>query len=101
MMVTNRRCIDCGYNISNRGNRAIRCKSCQKKYRKRYKSKAWEKNKDRYKDRVKSRLGNPEQDDFILNFIRKKRLGLKTKKYKALPDYVFYTCNEAGDYNVG
>lgn len=34
-------------------------------------------------------LGNPEQDDEILEFIRAKRYNIKRKKYKALPDWVF------------
>lgn len=29
-----RYCVDCGKDISYRGNRAIRCKNCQQKYRK-------------------------------------------------------------------
>jgi len=98
MMVTNRKCRDCGCDISNRGNRAIRCKVCQEKYRCRYKKK-WD--KIRHRNRYKKCLGNPEQDNSILDFIRKKRRGLKTKKYKALPDDAFYTSNEAGGYIVG
>jgi hypothetical protein len=45
----------------------------------------YQKNKWRYKKRYLTRLGNEKQNKAVLEFIRRKRLGLPVKKYKPLP----------------
>lgn len=89
-----KQCIVCNADISDRGNRAIRCKRCQ--YRKECMDRRswWKKNKQRYKNRWLTRLGNPQQDNEILQFLRKKREGKKVLVYKPLPDSAFKHNNE-------
>jgi tRNA(Ile2) C34 agmatinyltransferase TiaS len=72
MTETNKRC-KCGNDISNRGNNVIRCNDCQKRYRKEYK-------KLYHKKINELKLGNPDQDEEILNFIRKKREKYEKKR---------------------
>jgi len=90
MMGMNRICEDCGCDISDRYHNAILCKQCSEA-RERVRKKKWAR---RNTPKI-SKLGNPFQDNIILDFIQKRRLGKKTKKYKALPDSEFNKQNEA------
>jgi len=91
MTEMSRKCIDCRTDISHRGNRSYRCCQCQRMFRLNYK-KRWNINKG---DSKLTKLGNPIQDNHVLEFFRKKRAGIKTKSYKSLPDSAFYKSNEA------
>lgn len=48
-------CIDCEADITNRGNRAVRCKECQERYRQKYNQKIQDQLKKRYDLRNGSR----------------------------------------------
>jgi hypothetical protein len=54
----------------------------------------WQQNKDRYKYRWLKRLGT-NQDKEVLEFIKKKRMGLKVPKYTALHISQFKYNNQA------
>ena len=90
-----RKCRSCGDNISDRGNRAVRCKSCQTGKVLADKRVWWNNNKDRYKNRRITRLGNPQQDDDIIKFLRDKKYGRNVPAYKGLPDSAFKYSNES------
>ena len=38
---------------------------------------------------TKNKLGNPEQDNEILEYLRNKKYKVKRKKYNMLPDWMF------------
>lgn len=76
-------------------------KQYSKKYREEHKAeiaerhRIWfQKNKYRYKNKHLTSLGNEKQNKRILEFIRRKRLGLPVKSYKPLPITAFRRNNE-------
>jgi len=91
----NKCCITCNIDISNLHRNCKRCEDCQKKWRGRdrhsegYQKEYWSLNKDKHKNRWLGYLGNPEQDDVILEFIKNKREGKPVKEYLALDDSKF------------
>ena len=64
-------------------------KECYKIHRYLYKRKWDSKNRPVKHGFNYNKLGNPMQDEEILDFIRRKKLNVKTKKYNALPDSAF------------
>jgi len=52
-------------------------------------------NRDRHRNKRFNAIGNPNADKEILFFIKKKRIGASTPKYRALADSEFIKSNEA------
>lgn len=69
----------------------IELKQIKKEYHKEW----WQENKDRYKRRHIARLGNPEQDNQVLQFIHDKRDGKQIPRYRSLPIHQFKYNNHA------
>jgi len=74
------------------------CSECAREriteYQEKYQKKYYTKNKDRYRYRWIKRLGT-NQDKQILKYIKNKREGRQTPKYKQLPLRVFKHTNQA------
>ena len=91
-------CIDCTMDISDMHTNAKRCTDCQRKYREFYKKQFKYDRRDIYSksDRLRhdrNRLGNPEQDKEILNFLKKKR------NWGYMPLEITQSLNENIKYN--
>ena len=90
-----RTCKTCGIDISDRGNRSFRCGYCQAEKTRERDRIRWAKRKYKYANRWMTRLGNPQQDDEVLEFLRNKREGKTIPKHSALKDSAFKYKNEA------
>ena len=88
-MAEERVCIDCGKDISHRGNRSIRCVECQLEYSKKLDAERMRMYRKGYDLKSKFGLGDAIEGDFVMTCRAKEhevRLGNTVYSYKTVLD---------------